>query len=320
MMKTMTMRNTLRGLAVLGCLLLSLTARADAMPLPKEVMINGVEFVLIPEGWFFKAGGQPKDNATYKLMDDDGGGSVKVWLDAYYIAKYEARARDLVRYLNSPEGNTVVYEGSRISCAVRGDENRRYRELRPADDLPATHLSWELADQWATWMGFRLPTEMQWEKAARGEDKRTYPWGDDYPDDTYAGYKVTSECFSWPVHSFRKGRSPYGIHNMAGNVREYVADWYDYANDRQLKDGDRNPAPSSKGTTVTYAEFSTEYLGPFKLLKGGRWASHEHQLKIGSRIYDRPDDAFQCNGTRFAMDVDAVREHLARGTGQVLTQ
>lgn len=319
-MKTMMMKSTLRRLAVLGLALLSLTARADAPQLPREVVINGVEFVLIPEGWFFKSGGQAKDSTEPPFLDNDGGGSVKVWLDAYYIAKYEARARDLVRYLNTAEGRTIDYAGSQISCSVRGDENKRYSEILPQDDLPATHLSWRLADRWATWMGFRLPSEMEWEKAARGGDQRRYPWGDAYPDDTYAGFKIDSDCHTWPVHSFRKGRSPYGLHNMAGNVREFVADWYDYAADRKLRDGDRNPSSSSKGTAVSYDEYPGEYQGPWKILKGGRWASHEHQLEIGARIYYSPDNPFRCNGTRFAIDTGAVREHLTRGSAQVLAQ
>lgn len=317
-MKT-SMKHALGQLLLLGATLLPLAPQAETGAMPQEVQINGVEFVLIPAGWFYKSGGQTVDNAPATLLDNEGGGAVKVWLDPYYIAKYEARARDLVRFLNTPEGNAMPYAGSQISCSVRGDAQNHYTEITPGDDLPATHLSWRLADRWANWMGFRLPSEMEWEKAARGSDKRRYPWGDDHPDDTYAGFKIDSDCHTWPVSSFRKGRSPYGLHNMAGNVREFVADWYDRAGDRALKDGDRNPANSGTGTVVPYAEYPADYQGPWKILKGGRWASHERQLEIGARIYYSPDDPFRCNGTRFAIDVGAVRRHLAQGSATVLT-
>lgn len=285
-------------------------------PLPKEVTIRGVEFVLISEGWFYKTGGLPPTGKEYIFQNEFGGGNVRIWLDSYYLAKYEARARDLVAYLNSVEGKGINYEGATLSCSTRLGADGKYVQLRPDEDLPATHLSWRQADSWARWMGFRLGTEMEWEKGARGPDQRTYPWGEDYPDDTFAGYKTRSDCHTWPVDSFKKGRSPHGLHNMAGNVREYVADWYDAQRDRQLKDGDRNPAPSLSGTTHEGRSDPWD-SGPWKILKGGRWGSQEEQIRIGARIYYLADTGFRCNGTRFAIDASAVRDHLAKGTAIV---
>lgn len=312
-----TLTRTVRIAAAL--LLLAGTAMAqDSAPLPKEVTIGGVEFVLIPEGSFYKTGGRPREGLPLDVHEEAGGGNVRIWLDSYYIAKYEARARDLVAYLNSPEGKAHQYAGAHISCSTRLGDDGKYFQLRPDEDLPATHLSWRLADGWARWMGFRLATEMEWEKAARGPDQRTYPWGDDYPDDTFAGFKTDSNCFTWPVNSFMKGRSPYGIYNMAGNVREFVADWYDIEYDRTLKDGDRNPAPPKQGMVRDLEDKSDPwYLGPWKMLKGGRWASREAQIRIGARIYYLIDSSFRCNGTRFALDAAAVRAHLTKGTAVV---
>ena len=298
-----------------GCLALALCATAGATtPLPKEVTINGVEFVLIPAGDFYKTGGQPDPGTEFGRMDEFGGGNVKVWLDDYYIAKYEARARHLVDYLNSTAGARESYIGDFISCSVRRGRDGKYIPFLPNEDHPATHLSWDMADRWARWMGFRLPTEAEWEKAARGADERIYPWGDAWPDETYAGFNTHSNCFTWPIDMFKKGVSPYGVYNMAGNVREYVADWYNLDYDRGLSDGMRNPMPTAPGPLDPVDD------GPLKMLKGGRWGSDPGQLRIGARIYFMPHIAFRCNGARFGLDVATVREHLAKGTATVTKQ
>jgi formylglycine-generating enzyme required for sulfatase activity len=293
-------------------------ARASS-PLPQEVTINGVEFVLIPEGWFYKTGGIPAPGQDWNFQDTFGGGNVRIWLDSYYIAKYEARARDLVAYLNSSEGRKENYFGKHLSCSTRLGDDGNYYELLPEERLPATHLSWRQADRWVRWMGFRLLTETEWEKAARGSDQRMYPWGDEAPDETYAGYNMEASCFTWPVDSFRKGVSPYGIYNMSGNVREFVADWYSAEHDTGLKDGMRNPPPPASGSTSA-AEYDGEYNGPWKLIKGGRWGAVEDGIRVGSRVYYPPDDPFRCNGVRFGLDTVTVREHLANGTAAVTKQ
>lgn len=301
--------------------LLLLTIYVDtalaATPLPKEVQINGVEFVLIPEGWFYKTGGQSKDQYS-EYLNEFGGGNVKVWLDSYYIAKFEARANDLAAYLNSGDAGEVKYKGENESCALRVNQDGQFVLVRAEEDLPATHLSWDLANKLSQWKGFRLPTEAEWEKAARGTDKRIYPWGDAIPDDTYAGFKTQSECYTWPVDAFKKGVSPYGVYNMAGNVREFVSDWYNQERDESLQDGQRDLTILPEGTIRENAPSAFD-AGPWKMLKGGRWASHEDYIRISSRIYYTEDRAFRCNGTRFALDVATVKQHLADGSAQIIT-
>lgn len=301
--------------ALLLLALVMTSARAEDV-LPGEVMVNGVEFVRIPAGWFYKSGGVPVEGDDFRFMDATGGGNVKVWLDDYYIAKYEARARDLVPFLNQADLGGVNNSAGLNSCSVEEDVSGKFVEVRPDADLPATHLNWRLADRWARWMGFRLPTEAEWEKAARGSDQRLYPWGNEYPDDTYAGFRTNSDCRTWPVTSFEKGKSPYGIYNMAGNVRELIGDWYDADLDRRIKDGTRNPQPAERGTVRE--DEDVWYRGPWKLIKGGRWASHDQELRIASRIYYLVDAPFRCNGTRFALDAKTVAEHLKKGSAKVL--
>lgn len=307
---------TFRSLA--GSVLILAAGLASAVEdLPKEVMINGVEFVQIPAGEFFKTGGVASSKEKYRFYNNYFAepGNVKVWLDTYYIAKYEGRARHFADFLNDPAPGPEKTAVSSASCSVQLAGDGRYSVLQSENDHPATNLSWEVADRWAKWMGFRLPSEAEWEKAARGPDRRSYPWGDDQPDDTFAGFNSGGGCRTWPVHSFEKGKSPYGIYNMAGNVREYVADWYDAEADKALADGARNPRGQHGSVRVNGIPGED---GPWKFLKGGRWASWPIEMRVDYRSYFAPEETFRCNGARFALDADVVREHLKNGRAQVL--
>lgn len=295
------------------------TAWGGPIDLPREVTVNGVEFMLIPGGSVWVP--VPHLDPATGYARDSGMRELQLRTESYYLAKYEARASDFLRFVmkakpeirkdyETPPKN-VTGSGAVDGCGVRKDA-RGYYLVAPEKDLPVTHLSWNLANEFATWMGFRLPTEVEWVRAFRGDDKRVFPWGDDYPDDTYAAFQEgATTCNVQPVTAYEKGASPYGVQNMAGNVFEYVADWYNPSHYNRLKDGDLNPVAREPHTVEGDPK-------TYRVLRGGRWASGPSELSIyGNRDGRAANEPFICFGARFALDAESVRKHLAAGTATV---
>jgi hypothetical protein len=102
---------------------------------------------------------------------------------------------------------------------------------------PVTEVSWYEAAAYCAWNGVRLPTEAEWEMAAAGEGKREYPWGDEKPDVTRANYYETGPKHATPVGLYPGGATPEGLRDMAGNVWEWSADWYESDKTRVLRGG-----------------------------------------------------------------------------------
>lgn len=235
----------------------------EVKELPREIEENGMEMVLVPAGEFTMGSSDEDEDAG-----DDEKPAHWVYLDAYYIGKYpvtNAQYRRFTEDTGHPEPESW------------GDDDFN------SDKQPVVGVSWKDAVSFCRWMSkktgreYRLPTEAEWEKAARGTNGRKYPWGDEAPDSTLCNFNdeigKTTEVGSYP-----QGASPYGCQDMAGNVWEWCNDWYD--EDYYKRSPQRNPqGPSSGG---------------YRVLRGGSWSDSANDLRSAFRDRDDPDYRSGC--------------------------
>ena len=183
--------------------------------------------------------------------------------------------------------------------AVDADYLRDWNGLeypRGKADHPVVWVSWQAAAAYAAWRNARLPTEAEWEAAARGTDGRLYPWGSCAPDSggvhrcNYRAVYPMSDGFeqSAPVGQFPEGASPVGAMDMAGNVWEWVADWHDP--EYYAESADRNPTGPLNGT--------------YKVLRGGSWYVPARWVRSTVRMRAHPTRSADQVGFRCARSVD----------------
>jgi formylglycine-generating enzyme required for sulfatase activity len=236
----------------------------EAAPLPDPPMVS------IPEGDFLMGA-----DGTDALEDERP--QHRVWVDRFEIDRYEVTTRRYAEFL---------------SVTSRA-EPWQWEAVDPArhHDRPVIGVSWFDAEAYCRWRGARLPTEAEWEKAARGSDGRLFPWGNRTPTDEVANFGLGAR-FSYsqvlaPVQGYEPGRSPYGLHQMAGNVGEWVADWYG-ANYYETS-ASKNPAGPERGA--------------FRVVRGGSWSDLPKYLLTYGRSKLPPETRNSYTGFRCARAV-----------------
>lgn len=237
------------------------------------------DMVLIPDGSFVMG----KD--TFEFSAYDEGPTHEVFVDAFYIDTYE---------VTNQEYRECVEAGF---CQEPDASNDLYPDSRYAEH-PVTFVSWNMATAYCSWKESRLPTEAEWEKAARGPFSYNFPWGNTFDGNAlnfcakecgedgahqefYDGYPLTS-----PAGSFPAGQSYYGVFDMAGNVSEWVADWYDdeyYSN---------SPATNPLGPETGY----------FRVFRGGAWYHPISKQYLFKRNKRNPETMVNYLGFRCAKD------------------
>ncbi len=242
------------------------------------------EMVLVPAG-NFQMGCDPTHNSAYSPEFCGALLLHTIFLDAYRIDKFEVT--------NEQYGECVM-SGS-CKAATDYNYNADYLTNPKYADFPVVDVNWYQASAYCSWAGKRLPSESEWEKAARGSgDTREYPWGDQTPDCTLTNFKESCVGHPSTVGSFPQGASPYGAMDMIGNVWEWVNDWYD------LNYYTISPAKNPTGPPGRFLFFNTDII--FKVLRGGGWKNNNFEYQIGvARRYDfHPEISYDEIGFRCA--------------------
>ena len=220
-----------------------------------------------------------------------------VYLDAYWIDQTEVTNAMYTRCFSAG----ACTSPSDFSSSTRNS----YYDYQYAN-YPVIWVNWDQANAYCEWTGRQLPTEAQWEKAALGTDGRIYPWGDEFDckkgnfdDETQVdSYVVTGgpNCDGYadtaPVGSYLEGASPYGALDMAGNVLEWVADWYgeDYYTSQSNWNNPQGPQ-----------------MGEFRVLRDGSWGTDaEYLLRSASRWWYTSTKTFSYTGFRCVATSDAT--------------
>ena len=227
----------------------------------QATLANNTEMIYIPEGEFTL--GSPEDYG-----ETDEYPSHKIFLDGFWIAKTEVSFSQFDQFCQETKREPPADEEW-----GRGD-------------LPVINVSWDDAQAYCKWLSkktgllFRLPTEAEWEKAAHD----LYPWGSSNPEEELANYGGMVGRTT-PVGYYPKGSSIFGVVDLAGNVWEWVQDWYDAAYYQN------SPAQNPKGPDK----------GVERVVRGGGWSSGENQVRSANRSSELPASRLNLIGFRVVL-------------------
>lgn len=231
------------------------------------------DMVLIPAG-SFRMGFNIENDMEWG--DEDEEPVHEVDLSAYWIDRYEVSAAEFSRFLNEHLEESAKYIEMGTAVTIE-KKNGNYQPRDGLDRYPANRISWYGADAFCRSHGKRLPTEAEWEKAARGTDERIFPWGNEFPNNDWVTFRLKFSEHGFkamaPVDSMERGRSPYGVHHMAGNVWEWVADWY--ADDYYQISPNKDPQGPEEGSS--------------KVLRGGNWYYKAYYMRSVYRFNESPE-------------------------------
>jgi formylglycine-generating enzyme required for sulfatase activity len=254
-----------------------------ATPVTNAFAPDNAPMILVPAG-DFTMGSDDANIVAY----DSGKPAHPVYLDAFWMDKFEVTN---ARYKKCVDAGKCT-EPSNKTSATRS----AYFGNAEFDDYPVSYVRWEQARTYCEWAGKRLPTEAEWEKAARGTDGRLFPWGNDF-DGTRLNFCDKGCAANWkddkwedgfadtsPAGNYARGASPYGIMDLAGNVYEWTADWYD---DKYYASSPRNN-PTGPST------------GQARVVRGGSWDNAAGNLFAVLRIWKGYSSAYINVGFRCA--------------------
>ena len=231
---------------------------------------DGAPMVLVPAGEFWMGSPEGEGGADEHPRH-------RVYLDAFSIDQFEVTTAQYATFFQETKRPAPQYWSERV--------------LNQYGRKPVVGVGWNDATAYCTWARKRLPTEAEWEKAARGTDERQYPWGNDAPTSKLTNFRKDYSGNPYeelaPVDSYETGMSPYGLYHMAGNVWEWVADRYD--ENYYSKSQERNPTgPSS---------------GEYRVVRGGSWLNGLVAGQSADRYKDAPTTRFLTFGFRCAQDI-----------------
>jgi formylglycine-generating enzyme required for sulfatase activity len=218
---------------------------------------DGAPMVLVPAGEFVM--GSDKG-------DDDEQPIHRAFLDSFYLDKFEVTNGRFAKFVEAVQ--------------IEPPWGFKDKDTPVTDaDRPVRWVNWMDAMGYCLWAGKRLPTEAEWEKSARGADGRPYPWGSDLPTPAHAvfGLKEGGADTISPIGNRDKGKSPYGVHDLAGNLYEWVMDWYA---DDYYANFSKNPAINPRGPSE----------GTAKVQRGGSYINSPYRLRSSFRTKGDPTE------------------------------